>query len=77
MSDLAEIPTDDLAAELQRRYDVFFAVGVRDRLIGEDAQVESQFIHGEPLRLLGLIERAKFRVIIEMHDDSTDDDGDD
>jgi hypothetical protein len=79
--DLVEVPTKVLAEELQRRYDVFFAVGMRDRLPGEDltdSQMESEFMHGEQLRLIGVIERAKFRLMMQIYEDSTiDDDGDD
>jgi hypothetical protein len=35
-------------------------------------------MHGEQLRLIGVIERAKFRLMMQIYEDSTiDDDGDD
>lgn len=72
--DLVEYSTNDLAQELQRRYDAFFAVGMRERLPGEepDAQMESVYMHGDTLRLVGMIERAKFGLLLDIHEDSED-----
>ena len=70
--DLTEIPTDDLARELQRRYDVFFCVGVREPLgFGtEKEEHETGWAHGDSLKLLGLIERRKAQMLREILDDS-------
>jgi hypothetical protein len=70
--DLAEIPTSALLDELARRHDLFFCFGLRQRLGLEDAEEVNHRAHGDPTRLLGMIEREKAVILREMLEDSQD-----
>lgn len=71
--DLSEIPTDDLADELARRFDLFFCVGMRRALDGlEDEEEIIHRSHGDAARLIGVIEREKVAIVLDQIDEARD-----
>lgn len=71
--DLSAVSSDDLAAELAHRHDVFFCAGMRDRIeiAGADhEEILTRCSHGETARLLGMIEREKFLILHEDYETS-------